>query len=236
MSCDCAQCRQHYRTLGIAYGIPTETEIEDAYREGVKQWHPDLYENYASLRADAEEHFKQLQVAYRELKEHSGGAVTEAPIESVVVEPKAERPLLSFGGAPGCEVGPHFSPEAEEILSHHLGRLGMALAMVDLSGSRAGGYAQFLLLAELGMMVRDARKIVTLLWYKDLGEIKLMDKQKTGLWQSLVGGGSGSQTKCALEIYRSNGTLFTTITGQAEESVKRVLYDVLERRKELAQH
>jgi hypothetical protein len=161
--------------------------------------------------------------------------VTEAPIESVVVEPKAERPLLSFGGAPGCEVGPHFSPEAEEILSHHLGRLGMALAMVDLSGSRAGGYAQFLLLAELGMMVRDARKIVTLLWYKDMGEIKLMDKQKTGLWQSLVGGGSGSQTKCALEIYRSNGTLFTTISGQAEESVKRVLYDFLERRKELAQ-
>jgi hypothetical protein len=231
MSCDCAQCRQHYRTLGIAYGIPTETEIEDAYREGVKQWHPDLYENYASLRADAEEHFKQLQVAYRELKEHNGGAVAETPVESVVVEAKAERPLLNFGGAPGCEVGPHFSPEAEEILSGHLGRLGTALAMVDLGG----GYAQFLLVAELGVMVRDVRKIVSLLWYKDMGEIKLVDKQKTGFWQSLIGGGSGGPAKCALEIYRSNGTLFTTISGQAEESVKRVLYDFLERRKELAQ-
>ena len=98
-----------------------------------------------------------------------------------------------------------------------------------------GGYAQFLLVAELGMMVRDVRKIVSLLWYKDMGEIKLVDKQKIGFWQSLIGGGSGGPAKCALEIYRSNGTLFTTISGQAEESVKRVLYDFLERRKELAQ-
>ena len=83
MSCECAQCRQHYRTLGIAFGMPSESEIEEAYQEAVKQWHPDLYENYASLRADAEEHFKQIQVAYRELKEHNwsfcGNAGGERP-------------------------------------------------------------------------------------------------------------------------------------------------------------
>jgi hypothetical protein len=37
-----------------------------------------------------------------------------------------------------------------------------------------GSYAQFLLVAELGVMVRDVRKIVSLLWYKDMGEIKLI--------------------------------------------------------------
>jgi DnaJ-class molecular chaperone len=83
MSCECAQCRQHYRTLGIAFGIPEESAIEEAYREAVKQWHPDLYENYASLRADAEEHFKQIQIAFRELKEHNA-AVAESPVESAV--------------------------------------------------------------------------------------------------------------------------------------------------------
>jgi len=236
MSCDCAQCRQHYRTLGIAYGIPSESEIQDAYREAIKQWHPDLYENYASLRADAEEHFKQLQIAYRELKEHNGVAVAEMPVEIVVEEPDDERPSISFGGAPGCEVGPHFSPEAEEILSRHLGRLGTALAIVDLSGgSRSGDYAQFLLLADLGIMARDARSIVSLLWYKDLGEIKVIDKQKTGIWQSLVSGGSGNQSSSALEIYRNNGTLFATISGQTAERVKNVIYAFLERRKESAQ-
>src|ERR1035437_10828184 len=48
MSCDCAQCRQHYKTLGFMFGLPSESEIQEAYREAIKQWHPDLYENYAS--------------------------------------------------------------------------------------------------------------------------------------------------------------------------------------------
>jgi hypothetical protein len=104
MSCDCAQCRQHYRTLGIAYGIPSESEVEEAYHESVKQWHPDLYENYASLRADAEEHFKQIQVAYRELKEHNGGggggrsSCGDMPVQSAQY---AASVLSSSGGDAG---------------------------------------------------------------------------------------------------------------------------------------
>jgi hypothetical protein len=245
MSCDCGQCRQHFRTLGIAYGVPSESEIQDAYNEAVKQWHPDLYENYASLRADAEERFKEIQVAYRELKEHNGGAV-EAPAEesfvpSVSYAPSAQSaqpaqpaatPVLSFGGALGTQTGPHFTPDVEELIAAHLGRLGKALAIVDLSGARqTGGYAQFLLLAELGMIARDQRKIVSLLWYKDLGEINLIDKQgKPGIWQSLAGV-SGSQPKYALEIYRNNGVLFLTISAQADDSVKKIIYDFLLNRK-----
>jgi curved DNA-binding protein CbpA len=240
MSCDCAQCRQHYKTLGFMFGLPSESEIQEAYHESVKQWHPDLYENYASLRADAEEHFKQIQVAYRELKEHNSIAgespAENAPVEGAVVQPKAETPYISFGGAPGCLTAPHFTPQAEEIIAQHLGKLGTALAIIDLTGARSqtGNYAQFLLLAELGIMVRDARNIVSLLWYKDLGEINLIDKNKPGkpgLWQSLAGGVSSSRPKFVLEIYRSNGMLFHSISGQADESVKKVVYDFLQRKK-----
>jgi hypothetical protein len=247
MSCECAQCRQHYRTLGIAFGIPEESAIEEAYREAVKQWHPDLYENYASLRADAEEHFKQIQIAFRELKEHNA-AVAESPVESAVVQPQEEvpstsveaAPSISFGDAPGCLVAPHFTPEAEEMIAQHLGKLGTPLAIVDLTGTRSlpRSYAQFLLLTELGIMVRDARKIVSLLWFRDLGEINLIDKQKpgkSGMWQSLFEGVSGSQSKCVLQIYRNNGTLFYSLSGQADDSVKKVIYDFLHRKKNQSQ-
>jgi curved DNA-binding protein CbpA len=139
MSCDCAQCRQHYRTLGIAYGIPSESEVEEAYHESVKQWHPDLYENYASLRAEAEERFKQIQIAFRELKEHNsaaGGGPVEVPAvqsaspassaqyaasaqSSQPAQPAAE-PALSFDGVPGCLVASQFTEEIKQMIADHL--------------------------------------------------------------------------------------------------------------------
>ena len=234
--------------LGIAYGVPSESEIEEAYREAVKQWHPDLYENFASLRAEAEERFKQIQVAYRELKEHNaiGGEApaqnkrTESPAQNagarVVSETPAEKPSISFGGAPGCQTGPHFTPEAEEIIARYGGKLGTALAIVDLTGARSqtSNYAQFFLLAELGIMVRDFHNIISLLWYRDLGEVKLIRKQepsKPSMWRSFVGSISGSQSKCELQIYRSNGALFYSLYGQAEDSVKEAIHNFLQRKR-----
>ena len=249
MSCDCGQCRQHYRTLGIAYGIPTEAEIEEAYREGVKQWHPDLYENYANLRANAEEHFKQIQIAYRELKEHSGASeespavsiptasvpaartpVDRSPVDSFFTQPRSvqETSALSFGGAPGCLVASQFTTEIDEIVARHLGKIDTALAIVDLDGARshAAGYSHFFLLATRGIMVRDARNIVSLLWYKDLGEVNLIDKRKNGILslpQILL----GSQHNYSLEIYRSDGNRFFSITNQVDDNVKIVIYNFL---------
>jgi hypothetical protein len=239
MSCDCGKCREHYRTLGIGYGIPTESEIQDAYREAIKQWHPDLYENFASLRADAEERFKLIQVAYRELKEHNSIAVDSpaeiAPGEIVPEKPK-DTPPVSFDGAPGCLVAPHFTPEAEEVIARYAKKLGSAVAIVDLTGSRSQtrSYAQFFLLADLGIMVRDAQNIVSLLWYKDLGEINLIRRQepsKPGMWQSLVGGISGSQPKCMLQIVRNNGALFYSLADHVEDSVKTAIHDFLQLKK-----
>jgi hypothetical protein len=45
--------------------------IKEAYRDAVKVWHPDRFENDPRLRAKSEEKFKLIQVAYRELIEHS---------------------------------------------------------------------------------------------------------------------------------------------------------------------
>jgi hypothetical protein len=90
---------EHYRTLGIAYGVPSESAVEEAYHEAVKQWHPDLFENYASLRADAEEHFKLIQIAYRELKEHEanpGGL----PVESASATAEDTAPFTSSFSQP----------------------------------------------------------------------------------------------------------------------------------------
>jgi len=256
MSCDCAQCRQHYRTLGIAYGIPSESEVEEAYHESVKQWHPDLYENYASLRADAEEHFKQIQIAWRELKAHAGGAaeapaesapaartpVDRSPMDSVHTPPRSvqETPALSFDGVPGCLVAEQFTEEIKQMIADHLGRLGSALAIVDLAGARSfsAGYSQFFLLAASGIMARDGRNIVSVLWYKDLGEITLIDKSKQGkpgLWQKLVEGNSGGRPESLLQIYRSNGTQFISIGPQVDERAKRIIYNFLLSKKDQAQ-
>ena len=129
MSCECGQCRQHFRTLGIAYGVPSESEIEEAYNESVKQWHPDLYENYASLRAEAEERFKQIQVAFRELKEHNAPGYTprsktlrsntqrsdpqvSSASYAATAQP-ASAPELSFDGAPGCLIAEQFTAESK---------------------------------------------------------------------------------------------------------------------------
>ncbi len=271
MSCDCGQCRQHYRTLGIAFGIPEESAIEEAYREGVKQWHPDLYENYASLRADAEEHFKQIQIAFRELKEHNAiGAEStvesvavqakERPVESVAVErpganiqpgasipPKEETPtisvdaelVLSFGNARGCLVRSQFTEEVEEIIGLHLSKTDMALAIVDLNGARSRAtYSHFLLLTSRGIMVRDLRNVISLLWFRDLGEINLIDKQKkgkSGFLHSLFEGISSDQPNCELQIYRNDGTLFYSISRQVDDSVKKVIYDFLRCKKSQSQ-
>jgi hypothetical protein len=244
MSCECAKCRQHYRTLGIAFGIPEESAIEEAYREGVKQWHPDLYENYASLRADAEEHFKQIQVAFRELKEHNP-PVAGSPVESSVVRPKAvERvvdqpkeeapsisfsaaPAISFDNAPGCLVASQFTAEVKEIIERHLAKSDTPLAIIDLNGARSrANYSHFFLLTNRGIMVRDLRNAVSALWYKDIGQVNFVDKGNTGksiFWQQI----SGGQPKRSLEIYRNNGTLFFSIPDAVDDNIKGILHNFL---------
>ena len=51
------------------------------------------------------------------------------------------------------------------------------------------------------------------------------------MWQSLVGGISGSQPKCVLQILRNNGALFYSLAGQVEDSVKTAIHDFLQLKK-----
>jgi hypothetical protein len=246
MSCECGQCRQHYRTLGIAYGVPSESEIEAAYQESVKQWHPDLYKDYASLRAEAEQRYEQIQLAYRELKAHSeaGGVppVKATPVQYAQSDPyapsveytqpaqPAAAPELSFNGAPGCLVASQFNAEIKEMIDGHLGKQERAVAIVDLSGSRSRNatYSQFLLMSGRGIMMRNSRGIVSLLWYKDMGELRWIEGQgqaKSGSWHKLIGNLSGGQGGCQLAIHRGDGALFLSLTDQVDDSVKRSLYN-----------
>jgi hypothetical protein len=248
MSCECGQCRQHFRTLGIAYGVPSESEIEAAYNESVKQWHPDLYENYASLRAEAEERFKEIQVAYRELKEHNTAGYTppvkSSPIQyeqtatydpgapAAQAEPPAAVPELSFDGAPGCLTAAQFTSEVKELIAGHLGKQEQALAIVDLGGSRArfAAFSQFLLIAGRGVIMRNSRGMISLLWYKDMGELRWVEGQsgsKSGSWNKIIGSLSGTPAGCQLTIYRSDGVLFLSLTDQVEDNVKRTLHNFL---------
>jgi hypothetical protein len=226
--------------------VPSESEIEAAYQESVKQWHPDLYKDYASLRAEAEERFEQIQLAYRELKEHFGaGGSTPVRASSApsaqsasyapsvpyfeTAQPVSE-PELSFGGAPGCLIAAQFNSEIKEMIAGHMGSQDKAMAIVDLGGSHArfASYAQFLLIGNRGIMVRNARNIVSLLWYKDLGELRWTEGQsgsKSGNWQKFIGNLSGGSGGCQLAIYRSDGALFLSLTDQVEDGVKRTLYN-----------
>jgi hypothetical protein len=220
--------------LGMAIGAPSKEAIHKAYREAAKLWHPDLFENYPSLRSEAEEHFKQVQVAYQELTKHNAAPV-ELPVQGAFAKPVVP-PSISFGGAPGCLVAPHFTLHVERIISGYLGTLETVLAIVDLTGpgSQNGSFSQFLLLASHGIMVRNAHNIVSLLWYSDLGEIKLIDRRRNGKlsrWQKLAERIYGSQPNYSLHIYRRNGTHFYSISGQVDDSVKTVIYKFLMRQK-----
>jgi hypothetical protein len=236
MSCDCAKCRQHYKELGFAFGVPSEAEIQEAYKEAVKQWHPDLYENFASLRADAEERFKQIQVAYREMKEHSslGAESPEGSPDMSVAVKREETPAISFNGAPGCLAAPQFTEGIKELVTRQMGSRDTAVAIIDLNGN----FSQFLLLGARGMIMRDGRNIVSLLWYKDLGEVSLVDKGesgKSGLWQKFSGTLAGGQSQCQLRIFRNDNFLFLALPDKVDDNAKRVIYDFLLRQRDQAQ-
>jgi DnaJ domain len=240
MPCACESCLQHARTIGLADKQVSKAAIRKAFRAQAKLWHPDRFENDEIKRLEAEEHFKQIQVAYRELCEHHESP-REWPLEEAFPrkKPTDGSPRISFGGAPGCFVTPDFPLLADRIIARHLPSPEDALAIVDLSGSgsNAGNFEQFILFTRDGILVRIARKIISLLWYTDLGEIRLVDQRKQGklgFWQRTAERISGVEQKYALEIHRRDGTHFCTIAGQVDDSVKKVIYSFLRQMKSQA--
>jgi hypothetical protein len=245
MPCACLQCEQHTKTLGLAGKWLSRAALRKAFRAEAKRWHPDRFEKEPARRAEAEEHFKVIQVAYRELWEHLETPVATAPDPESVPQPaeepaethkRPEPPPIFFGGAPGCYAWPHFPSRAAEIIADHLQETERALAFIDLShrGEGTKPPTEYLLLTDYRIFVRNHLFIVSLLWYTDMGEVRVVDQfqdGKQGMWQRIVETFSGIQQRYALEIDRHTGARFCTLTGELDDSVKKVVYNFLRQAK-----
>jgi len=237
MPCVCIRCAQHCQTLGLAESLTSKPALRKAFRAAAKRWHPDRFANDPGRRFEAEEHFKGIQAAYRELWEHLENPRQWPPETAFAGSAKIDNaPPISFHGAPGCFVGPDFSPVAERIIAAQVREPDRALAIVDLSGPGVppGSFLQYILFTIHGMFARDALNIVSLVWYTDLGEVALIDRRtngKLGVWNRLVERLSGTEQKYTLEIYRRNGACFYSIANQVDDSQKKVIYNFLQQMK-----
>jgi len=234
MPCACDQCLQHARTLGLPPAPPSKADLHKAYRDAAKRWHPDRFESNPSQKSEAEERFKRIQIAYQALTEHHRNPAEPPPL-TIFAKP-APPPPLTFGNAPGCFTAPNFPPYVQQIIANHLGSGHAPIAIVDLSlsSSQPGSFSQFLLLDSHSLIVRGPRGIVSLIWYTDLGEVKIIDRRKNGklrFWQKLVEKLTGPRQNYTLQIHRRNGTHFYSLAGQPDDSVKKVIYNFLLRRK-----
>jgi curved DNA-binding protein CbpA len=259
MSCTCAACREHARTLGLARLPASKKAIHRAYRSAAKLCHPDRFANDEAKFREAEERFKSLQEAYRELNEHflpesldangqetqDGGKVTpdaagadgsgasEAK-PTPEVEPRTTPipPQIPFGSAPGCYSVSQFPPQAQAAAARHLGLYAYAVAIADLSGD--GSFDRFFLLASHGVIVKDASGRVSLLHYEDLGKMDLVNRKqagKIGFWEKIAGELTGVKQKLSLEIFRRSGIPFCSLTGQLNDAAKVAIYQYLSRKK-----
>jgi hypothetical protein len=240
MPCVCAKCLRHCRTLALEPGPDTKTIVHKAYRKAAKTCHPDRFNREPGKSKEAEELFKQIHVAYEELLDHLNCPVELPEAQDPFAARTAARsePVISFGGAPGCFASPDFPMRALEIMFELGQDADQAIAVVDLTGSATGRLAQFLLLTVHGMFVRDRHNRVSLLWYHDMGEVKLVDRFRgrgSAIWQRLASRIAGNRPRLRLEIQRRNGSRVFAVASEANDNVKKVLYRFLQQKKAQAQ-
>jgi hypothetical protein len=247
MPCVCPNCAQQAEVLGLTQRGLSKAAIRKAYKTEAKRWHPDRFEKDPAQRVEAEEHFKLIQVAYQSLSAHcenpeqlpledlppsAVAGVYGESAESGEAEPKDQTPSLFFGNLPGCYSAPHFNAAANRvILAVRMEPSERPLAFIDLShGLRQDGNpTQYVLLTSYRIILRNALNIVAFLWFSDLGEIGFIDRLTHGkhrLWQSAVEK-LGLQPKYSLVIHRHDGSLFHAIEGEADDRVKKVIYNFL---------
>ncbi len=239
MSCVCTRCLEHSETLGLKGKAPSRAAIRKAFKGAAKQWHPDRFENNPGKRHEAEERFKLIQIAYRELWEHvDAPEVLPTPEQERSDAPPAPRPTATaevpeifFGSLPGCYTAPNIPGSAWFAIAEQLQPNEQAVAFVDLSagGAWEGNRSRFILLTSYRIIVRDIYKVVSLLWYTDLGDLLFIDQHegKTGFFQKMFRDLKGPGQRYTLEIQRHNGAPFFTIEGQTDDRIKRVIYNFL---------
>lgn len=237
MPCACSSCQLHARTLGAAQSLTTKSAIHKAYRAAARLWHPDLYENNQGKRLEAEERFKRIQVAYRELCEHHEHPVRAAK-EAEFVAPVQRRRIstIFFGDrAPGCFAVPNFPAEVQKwIEATRLDNTEKPVGFIDLFQGGRSRITRYILLTDHKMYIRDATDILHVIWYSDLGEITLTNlhaQKQPKAWQKLAAAIGGPIQHYSLRITTLNGNLFRELIEQPDDRIKKVIYNFLRQMK-----
>lgn len=242
MPCVCDRCNRNAATLGLTGKAISQTVLRKTFRAAAKKWHPDKFANQPELRLEAEETFKQIQVAYRELWEHLEAPIILEPEGEAVrpvraaAAPEAKFPRIFFGGLPGCYTAPNFPHYVSEILTNRMHENEQALAFIEMShrAPLGGPPAEYVLLTSYRIFVRGSLRTITMLWYTDLGEIRLVDQLKygkIGFGRRIVASLTGVQHQYSLEIHRRDGSLFYALKGVVDDSAKKVIYNFLRQMK-----
>lgn len=239
MACVCKACLQHLRTLGIRNTPQSKSAIHKAYRAAAKLWHPDRFENNPRKRLEAEERFKHIHAAYEALSEHFDNPAREArEVEFVAPIRTDPAPTISFGDAPGCFAASQFPVRVREaIAGARVENSDPPVGFIDLSAGSLRS-PQFILLTKHRMYVRDATGILSVIWYADLGEIRLINlkrEKQPGAWQRIRETIAGKAERYSLEINRLNGTRFRVLTDRPDDRVKKVVYNFLRQMKSNSQ-
>lgn len=239
MACVCKSCVDHAHTLGAPQALTSKAAIHKAYRAAAKRWHPDRFPNDESKRHEAEDRFKRIHAAYQALCEHLEAPLRtarEAESDAEFVTPirPAFMPTISFGDAPGCYASPNFPPAVQAcIVAARPQASENPVGFVNLTPEKAR-ISQFILLTNHRMYIRDANEILSVIWYDDLGEIRLIDNhagKEPSAWQRIAESVAGKGPRYTLEISRYNGKHFYTLDDRPSDRVMKVVYNFLRQMK-----
>jgi hypothetical protein len=200
--------------------------------------HPDRVPDEGE-RTAAGDQFRQIHTAYESLCEHFDNP-RRRPRDTEFVTPlRTDTPLVMFfGDSPGCYAGPKFPPAVEAcVIATRPESSETPIGFVDLAPEK-GRISQYILFTNHRMYIRDATEILSVIWYDDLGEVHLIDREaekKPGAWQRIAGKISGKRQRTALQIERQNGTRFYILDDRPDDSVKRVIYNFLRQMKSKSQ-
>lgn len=246
MACVCRTCVEHFPVLGIGDPPRTKAAIHKAYRTAAKLWHPDRYQNNERKRLEAEEQFKRIQVAYRELCEHFENPKrryvereyrSQRPYSAATVQSVSglgTPPTIFFGDAHHCFSVAHFPEGVEKIIvDSALGGAETPVGFVSLSGTMHASEApaRYILLTNHRLFIRDSLEIVHVLWYADIGEIEYIDRhaqKKQALGHRLFGWLLDKERRFTLRIQRRDGTEFYSLKESPDDRVKKVIYNFLQ--------
>lgn len=239
MACVCKSCVEHCRTLGVSQALTTKAAIHKAYRVAAKRWHPDRVQGDERKRIEAEERFKRVHAAYESLCVHFENPVRR-PRETEFVTPLRTEgpPTIFFGDAPGCYTGPRFPAVVEAcIVATRPENSETPVGFVNMAPEKKR-ISQYILLTNHRMYIRDANELLSVIWYDDLGEVRLIDleaEKKPGAWQRIAARVTGKRQRYALQVDRHDGKRFYTLNDRPDDRVKKVVYNFLRQMKSKSQ-